>query len=308
MIRVVFAGTPAFACESLRALVAAGVRPAAVLTQPDRPAGRGKKLGKSAVKSFAEARGLPVLQPESLTSASVIAELEAFEADLFIVAAYGLLLPQAVLDIPRVACVNVHASRLPRWRGAAPIQAAILAGDEQTGISLMQMEPGLDTGPVYATSSLAIGPSETAGELHDRLAQQGGELLVQHLAEIAAGELKPEIQHEEQASYAAKIRTEDARLEWQRSAVELERVVRAYNPLPGAWTVVHGERLKCWRAEAIDGDGAVPGTVLSASAKGVDVACHEGCLRMSELQRPGRKRITAGEFANQLDLERIVLG
>lgn len=307
MNRVIFAGTPEFARESLRALVAAGVRPVAVLTQPDRPAGRGKKLSTSAVKTYALEQALPVLQPASLKSASVISELESFHADLFVVAAYGLLLPQAVLDIPRVACVNVHASRLPRWRGAAPIQAAILAGDEQTGISLMQMELGLDTGPVYAMSSLAIGAHESAGELHDRLAQQGGELLLRHLADIAEGRLKPDVQDAAQASYAAKIRTADAELDWHRSATELERRVRAYNPVPGAWALVCGERVKCWRAEAIDGDSAAPGTVLCASAEGVDVACREGCLRMTELQRPGRKHITAGEFVSQFDLAQGVL-
>lgn len=308
MIRVIFAGTPEFARESLRALVVADVRPVAVLTQPDRPAGRGKKLSASAVKTYAVEQGLPVLQPASLKSAAVIEELKAFDADLIIVAAYGLLLPQAALEIPRVACVNVHASRLPRWRGAAPVQAAILAGDEQTGVSLMQMELGLDSGPVYATSSLAIAAQESAGELHDRLARRGGELLAQHLAAIAAGELQAEIQDEAQASYAAKIRTQDARLDWRRSAVELERVVRAYNPVPGAWTVVCGERVKCWCAMAIDGDSALPGTVMSASAEGIDVACGGGCLRITELQRPGRNRVSAGEFANQLDLTRSVLG
>lgn len=307
MTRVVFAGTPEFACESLSALVAAGVRPELVLTQPDRAAGRGKKIRESAVKVFARENNLPVLQPESLKSAELTARLAALNADLFVVAAYGLLLPQATLEIPRVTCVNVHASLLPRWRGAAPIQAAILAADERTGISLMQMEIGLDTGPVYAMSSLDIAADETAGELHDRLARAGGELLVQQLAAIAAGQRKGKKQDESLASYAAKIRTDDARLDWTRSATELQRVVRAYNPVPGAWTIAGAERLKCWRAEVIDCNGEVPGTVVSASDSGIDVACGEDCLRMTELQRPGRKRVTAGEFASQCDFARVVL-
>ena len=308
MTRVLFAGTPEFARESLAALLASGIRPLAVLTQPDRPAGRGKKLHASAVKTFAEQHHLRVLQPESLRPVQVIHELVALDADLIIVAAYGLLLPQSVLDIPRVACVNVHASLLPRWRGAAPIQAAILAGDEQTGISLMQMEAGLDTGPVYATSSIDIGALETAGELHDRLARLGGELLVQKLASIVSGACVAKKQNASDATYAAKIKSVDAELNWQQTAVELQRTVRAYNPVPGAWTTLQGERLKCWRAEAIDGNGEVPGSIVGAGAEGILVACGEGLLRITELQRPGRKRVSAAEMAGQLDLDQAQVG
>jgi methionyl-tRNA formyltransferase len=307
MTRVVFAGTPEFACESLRALVESGVRPVAVLTQPDRPAGRGKKLRESAVKQYAREQGLHLMQPASLKGADILAELDALNADLFVVAAYGLLLPQSILDVPQVACVNVHGSLLPRWRGAAPIQAAILAGDKQTGISLMQMEAGLDTGPVYATSSLEIGATETAGELHDRLAALGGKLLVQHLGDIANGVIAPNDQSDDSATYAAKIRTDDARLDWSLSASELQRMVRAYNPVPGAWTTLDGERLKCWRAAASSEEGGTPGAILSASPEGIVIACGDGSLCLTELQRPGKTAITAAEFERQLELDHAVL-
>jgi methionyl-tRNA formyltransferase len=307
MIRIIFAGTPDFARESLRALVGSGMPPVAVLTQPDRPAGRGKKLRESAVKQYAMEQGLHLMQPSSLKGADILAELEAFDADLFVVAAYGLLLPQSILDVPRVACVNVHGSLLPCWRGAAPIQAAILSGDEQTGISLMQMDAGLDTGPVYAMSLLDIAETETAGELHDRLATLGGALLVEHVQAIAAGNLLPNPQHDSAASYAGKIRTEDARLDWNLSAAQLQRVVRAYNPVPGAWTTMQGERLKCWRAAVSSEQGDVPGRILSSSVHGITVACGEGSLCLTELQRPGKKTVSAGEFDRQLNLDQTVL-
>ena len=307
MSRIIFAGTPEFACESLRALVESGVRAVAVLTQPDRPAGRGKKLRESAVKQYAREQGLHLMQPASLKGADILAELEALNADLFVVAAYGLLLPQSILDVPRVACVNVHGSLLPRWRGAAPIQAAILAGDKQTGISLMQMEAGLDTGPVYATSSLEIGATETAGELHDRLATLGGKLLVQHLGDIANGILTPNAQSDDSATYAAKIRTDDARMDWSLSASELLRMVRAYNPVPGAWTTLDGERLKCWRAAVSSDEDGTPGSIVSASPEGIVVACGEGSLCLTELQRPGKTTVTAAEFERQLELDHAVL-
>ena len=306
MTRIVFAGTPEFACESLQALVDSGLRPEAVLTQPDRPAGRGKKIRESAVKKYSMEQGLRVMQPSSLKGAEVLAELQALDADLFVVAAYGLLLPKSILDLPRVACVNVHASLLPRWRGAAPIQAAILAGDKQTGISLMRMDAGLDTGPVYSTLSLAIGETETAGELHDRLALLGGQLLVRHLQEIANGELSATNQDDSSARYAEKIRTADAQLDWSLSATELQRAVRAYNPVPGAWTTLNAERLKCWRAVASREDGGSPGAVVSASDGGIVVACGTGSLCLTELQRPGKTRVTAAEFNRQLDLDQAV--
>ena len=299
---VIFAGTPDFAVASLKALVESGITPIAVLTQPDRPAGRGKRLSASSVKQFAEDLGIPVLQPKTLRDASVVAELEAMQPDLMVVAAYGLLLPQNVLDIPRAGCVNVHASLLPRWRGAAPIQAVLLAGDEKTGVCLMSIEAGLDTGPVYSSEAITINDDETAGELHDRLAKLGGRVLAQHVKEIAAGKLEAIAQDDSRATYAGKIATADAAIDWRRSARDIDRQVRAFNPVPGAWFMHGDERIKCWRAKAVAGVDAPPGTVVAASQEGVVVACGDGALSIESLQRPGKRTITAGEFANQVDL------
>ena len=299
--RVLFAGTPEFARASLQALVEGGYPPVAVLTQPDRPAGRGKRLAASPVKTFAIESGIDVLQPGTLRDTAVTDALGALAPDIMIVAAYGLILPQEVLDIPRAGCVNVHASLLPRWRGAAPIQAAIRAGDAETGISLMSMTAGLDCGPVYAISAIEIGPGETAGELHDRLAALGGKLLVEELPAILSGERNAVAQDDALALYAPKISAADARLDWQSSAADLARNVRAFNPAPGAWCLSGDERLKCWRASAVPGTGS-PGQVVSADAEGIVVACGHESLSMTELQRPGKKRVSAGEFAGQLDL------
>ncbi len=238
--KVIFAGTPEFAVASLKAIVEVGVIPSAVLTQPDRPAGRGKRLAASPVKQYASDQRIPVMQPASLRDDAAVAEIAALEPDISVVAAYGLILPQSVLEMPRAGCLNVHASILPRWRGAAPIQAAILAGDAETGTCLMSMEAGVDTGPVYVSKTVAIGEHETAGELHDRLAIAGAELVVTYLGDIVGGELTPMRQIESQATYAPKIRTDQAKLDWHRSATELDRLVRAYNPVPGAsscWTM-----------------------------------------------------------------------
>lgn len=300
--RVLFAGTPEFARASLAALVDAGIRPLAVLTQPDRPAGRGRKLTASPVKAYALEHELEVLQPKTLRDADAEAALAAFDADLLVVAAYGLILPQAVLDIPRRGCLNVHASILPRWRGAAPIQAAILNGDATTGISLMQMEAGLDTGPVFATGEIAIAADETAGELHDRLAALGGELLAGKIDDILAGRLEPVVQDEALATYAGKISRDDARIAWGRPAVEIDRQVRAFNPVPGAWTMIDDEAVKIWRTSVVaDGRGDA-GEILSAGPDGVIVACGEGALSIESLQRPGKRRITGAEFAGQRPL------
>lgn len=300
--RIVFAGTPDFALESLRRLVESGNTPVAVLTQPDRPAGRGKQLTASPVKEYALGQDIPVLQPVTLRNPEAVAEIAALDADLLIVAAYGLLLPQTVLDLPRSGCLNVHASLLPRWRGAAPIQHAILAGDAETGVCLMHMEAGLDTGPVYVSESTSIGDEETAGELHDRLARLGADLLVDKLEAILRGDLEARPQDESGANYAGKIQRQDAALDWTRPAAEIARAVRAYNPVPGAWFELDGESIKCWQARALDDGASPPGVVLDAGKDGVDVACGEGVLRLLEVQRPGRRRVTAAEFAAQASL------
>lgn len=300
---LVFAGTPEFALASLRSLVQSGMAPILVLTQPDRPAGRGRKLRASPVKRYAKEQGIRVSQPENLKQQSLIANLRELEPAAIIVAAYGLLLPPGILALPSQGCINVHASLLPRWRGAAPIQAAILNGDSETGISLMQMDKGLDTGPVYVQEALTIGARETAGSLHDRLAVLGGELLGRHLPAILDGRLAPEPQDERRATFAGKIDKESARLDFRLEAGELERRVRAYNPEPGAWFMLGSERVKCWAAEtgAPTSPAAAapvpPGTIIAVGRHGIEVACRKGMLRLLELQRPGRGRVTALEFA-----------
>ena len=305
--RIIFAGTPDFALASLKALVESGRVPVAVLTQPDRPAGRGKKLTASPVKHYALENDIPVLQPVSLRDEQAAAELEVLRPDVLIVAAYGLILPQNALDIPTHGCLNVHASALPRWRGAAPIQAAILAGDETTGISLMAMTAGLDCGPVFLIEEIEIGDGETAEELHDRLATLGGRVLVDHLDDILSGVMSATEQDESLASYAPKIVTGDARIDWSLSADELVRRVRAYNPFPGAFCYVGARlagdplRLKVWRATAIDGDGE-PGVVLQCNRDAIVVACGDGALRLTELQLAGKRRVSAEAFVGQLDL------
>ncbi len=306
--RVLFAGTPEFALASLEALVASGMVPVAVLTQPDRPAGRGKQLTASPVKQFAMAEGIPVLQPSTLKDKVIVEALAALEPDIMIVAAYGLLLPQDVLDIPARGCLNVHASILPRWRGASPIQAAILSGDKTSGISLMAMTAGLDTGGVYVSEATDIGAEETAGEMHDRLAVLGGNLLANKLAAILANELQAVEQDESQASYAGKIASDDAAMNWRLSADELCREVRAYNPAPGAWFMIGDERVKCWRASCVGASNETAGTVVSADRDGIVVACNSGALAMLELQRPGKGRISAREFAAQTKIHGSVLG
>lgn len=301
--RVLFAGTPEFALASLQALVNAGIRPLAVLTQPDRPAGRGKRLTQSPVKQFALAQDIEVLQPTTLKDPGEAATVAAFEPDILVVAAYGLILPQGVLDIPTQGCLNVHASLLPRWRGAAPIQAAILAGDRETGVSLMGMTAGLDCGPVYAEEAITIGPRETAGELHDRLAVLGGELLVRHFAAIVGGTLQAVEQDEARVTYAGKISKQDARLDWQQPADALHRQVRAYNPVPGAFFLLDDMSIKCWCASVVGGsDEATPGQVLAADRDGIVVACGSDALCLESLQRPGKRPVTAREFTNAVPM------
>lgn len=300
--RIVFAGTPAFALASLKALVESGQAPVAVYTQPDRPAGRGRKLTASPVKAYALEQGIPVYQPQNFRADDDVETLRGLSPDLLVVAAYGLLLPQRVLDIPSIGCVNVHASLLPRWRGAAPIQAAIRENDAETGICLMAMTAGLDEGPVYARAALPIGDSETAGELHDRLAALGGKLLARELPAIAAGRRVPEAQDDARATYAAKIAREDGRLDWRRPAEALCRIVRAYNPVPGCFFETGSQRIKVWRAHVDAGASGPPGKVLASGPDGVVVACGEGALVLDELQRAGKGRVDAREFTAACDL------
>lgn len=307
-MKILFAGTPDFARVSLQALVASGNQPYKVLTQPDRRAGRGKRVTASPVKQYAESVDIEVLQPVTLKNSELVAELAALQPDVIVVAAYGLLLPQAALDIPAAGCVNVHASLLPRWRGAAPIQQAILQGDQQTGICLMSMEAGLDSGPVYAKRTIEIGVNETAGELHDRLAVLGGDLLVEKLQLIVQGKLPPEIQDDALATYAAKINKTDACIEWSSDAELILRQIRAYNPTPGACFQWQNEVIKCWQAELLPDANGDAGNVLGVDKFGVEVACGTGAVRLLELQRPGRNRITGAEFGAQAKLIDARLG
>ncbi len=310
--RIVFAGSPAFAVPALECLAATRHQVVAVLTQPDRPAGRGRTLQASAVKQRALALGLPLLQPASLKRDPASHEaLRALAPDLLVVVAYGLLLPRAVLDIPRCGCVNLHASLLPRWRGAAPIQAAVLAGDTRTGVALMRLEEGLDTGPVAAVRELAIGARDTAGDLHDRLAVLGTQLLASELEAILAGRAVFTAQAADGACYAPKLDKANARVDWSEPAVVLDRRIRAFNPWPVAETQLDGAQLRLWRAEplAAGAPGAAgPGSVVAAGAAGVDVQTGDGVLRLLEVQLAGRQRLPAGEFARGRKLVGGVFG
>jgi len=298
-MRIVFAGTPAFAVPCLRAAHARN-EVVAVYTQPDRPAGRGRGLTPSPVKLEAVQRGIPVLQPVSLKKKAAQEALRELAPDLLVVVAYGLILPQAVLDIPRYGCWNVHASLLPRWRGAAPIQRAIEAGDSETGVCLMQMEAGLDTGPVLLSQTTPIGAEETGGQLHDRLAELGAQVLSAGLALLRAGiRPVPQPQPEQGVAYAHKLDKAEARLDWSQPAEALARKVRAFNPWPVAEAMVAGERLRIHGAVAVPAErAAAPGTLLAAGRQGLDIACGEGALRLRVVQREGGKAITAADYLN----------
>ena len=291
-MKLIFAGTPEFAAQALAALIAAGHQLALVLTQPDRPSGRGMALRPSPVKTLALEHGIEVFQPPTLRDAAAQARLQAVGADAMIVAAYGLILPQAVLDLPRFGCINIHASLLPRWRGAAPIQRAILAGDAESGVCIMQMEAGLDTGPVLLSAALPIAADETAGSLHDRLAELGAGLIVTALEKMP---LAPTPQADCGVTYAAKIEKSEAMLDWNQSAQQLARQVRAFNPFPGALATLGQLSVKVWRASAEAGEGS-PGTILASDRAGILVACGEGALRLTELQKAGGKRLSAAQF------------
>ena len=296
-MRIIFAGTPDFAARALEALLAAGHQVVLVLTQPDRPAGRGMVLQASAVKKVALTHGIPVFQPERLRDAATHEPIRAAcveqGAELMVVAAYGLILPQAVLDLPRRGCINIHASLLPRWRGAAPIHRAIEAGDAQSGITIMQMEAGLDSGPMLLAEAIDVDAQDTTGSLHDRLARLGGRLVVAALARF--DQLVPVPQTEAGVTYASKIDKAEARLDWSQPATVLARKVRAFNPFPGAVVTLAGEPVKVWRGEVVAGSGRA-GQVLAADATGIVVACGQAALRLTELQKPGGRRVTAADF------------
>ena len=298
-MKIIFAGTPDFAARALEALLAAGHQVVLVLTQPDRPAGRGMVLQASAVKKVALTHGLPVFQPERLkdpkTHEPIRAACTDGAAELMVVAAYGLILPQAVLDLPRRGCINIHGSLLPRWRGAAPIHRAIEAGDAQTGITIMKMEAGLDTGPMLLAEAIGIDARDTTGSLHDRLAELGGKLVVEALARF--DQLVPVSQPEAGVTYASKIDKAEARLDWNQPAETLARRVRAFNPFPGAVVMLAGEPVKAWCCEVVAASGR-PGQVLSVDPSGIVVACGEAALRLTELQKPGGRRVTSADFLN----------
>lgn len=302
-LRLVFAGTPEFAAAPLARLIQAGHPPVAVYTQPDRPAGRGRAIQASAVKQLALEHQLPVQQPESFKQPGTLESLASLQPDLMIVVAYGLILPQAVLDIPRLGCWNIHASLLPRWRGAAPIQRAIEAGDRESGVCIMQMEAGLDTGPVYHCLSTALTPDETAASLHDRLAVLGADALLHCLDRLQRGQLPPpQAQQAEHTVYAPKLTKDEAHINWQCPATELERRVRAFNPWPVCWTTLKGKRLRVWASRARKTPAAAPpGTVINLSAQGMEVATGAGSLLLTELQAEGGRRMAAADFLNAHD-------
>ena len=297
-MKVIFAGTPDFAAAALKAIAAAGFEIPLVLTQPDRPKGRGMQLAPSPVKQAALELGLRVAQPEKLrNNAEALQMLKEVEADVMVVAAYGLILPQDVLDTPKHGCLNIHASLLPRWRGAAPIQRAIEAGDAETGVCIMQMDIGLDTGGVVSEHRYAIQPTDTANEVHDALMSLGAEAIIADLQQLKAeGRLKSVKQPEEGVTYAQKLSKEEARIDWNESAAVIERKIRAFNPVPAAWVEYQGKPMKIWRAEVVAQQGRA-GEVLSCSADGLVVACGENALKITELQPSGSKRMPIAAFA-----------
>lgn len=295
-MKIIFAGTPHFAAVALEALLAHKFNVAAVLTQPDRPSGRGMQLVASPVKKLALSHGLPVLQPVSLKLSETQSALAEYAADVMVVAAYGLLLPKAILQLPRHGCLNIHASLLPRWRGAAPIQRAILAGDVETGITIMQMDSGLDTGGMLLRAALPIADNDTAQTLHDKLAALGASSIVSALKQLELGTLQAQPQDDSAATYAAKLSKAEGLIDWHKSAAELARAVRAYNPFPVAQARLQAEIWRIWQAQAVQRSEGSPGEILQADKDGILVRCGEGALLLKELQKAGGKRLPASSF------------
>jgi methionyl-tRNA formyltransferase len=295
-MRIIFAGTPVFAANALICLLNGGYQIVLVLTQPDRPAGRGMKIQVSDVKKVAQAHGIPLLQPLTLKSEAVHAQLRAFDADLMIVAAYGSILPKEVLKIPYHGCLNIHASLLPRWRGAAPIQRAILAGDQKTGITIMQMDEGLDTGSILLQRDIPIDPHETAQTLHDKLADLGAQSIVEALELLQLGKLAATPQHETQACYASKIQKKEAEIDWRLDASQIDRRIRALNPYPGAYTYLQGNILKIWQARIAKNASGKAGEILAAGSEGLVVSCGRGALILEMVQKSGGRKMPIAEF------------
>jgi methionyl-tRNA formyltransferase len=309
-LRIAFAGTPHFALPALRALLSSRHPVVGVLTQPDRPAGRGRELRASPVKLLAAGQALPIGQPATLKNPEGRELLHAWSPDLLVVVAYGLILPEAVLTLPRLGCLNIHGSLLPRWRGAAPIQRALLAGDGVTGITIMQLDAGLDTGPMLLERRHPIGAHDTAGDLHDALAELGAAALLEAIDGLAAGTLQPRPQPAEGVTYAAKIEKAEARVDWNEEATQLDRKVRAFNPWPVAETQLAGESLRLLRAAVADTQArhAEPGTVLGLAEDGLRVACGRGVLAVRELQRAGKRPVSARDYANAVRIEGLRFG
>lgn len=298
-LRIIFAGTPDFAAQHLRALLDSEHDIVAVYTKPDRPAGRGKKLKPSEVKQLAEEQGIAVYQPKTLRDEAAQQELAALNADLMVVVAYGLILPQVVLDTPTQGCINVHGSLLPRWRGAAPIQRAIWAGDDATGVTIMQMDAGLDTGAMLHKVICPIADDETSASLYDKLAELGPQGLLATLDQISAGTAVAEPQDDNLANYAEKLSKEEANIDWSQSALAIERQIRAFNPWPLSFTQIAGQNVKIWRAALIDGmTDVAPGTVIAASKLGIQIATGDGILNLLQLQLPGKKAMPVQDILN----------
>ncbi len=307
-LRIIFAGTPDFAASALAELIKSEHQIVAVYTQPDRPAGRGQKLRASPVKNLALEHNIPVLQPDNLKEAETQEILRSFNADVMVVAAYGLILPQIILDIPRLGCLNIHASLLPRWRGAAPIQRAIAAGDKESGITIMQMNAGLDTGDILQLSSCTITEKDSGGSLHDRLAEMGSIAILKTLKDLASNKIKPIVQDDSLATYAHKLDKKEALINWQHSALEIERLIRAFNPWPVAFTYFNDKTLRIWQAKVLPLDidtesnlkqtDIKPGTVIACNKKGIDIHCGEGVLRLLKLQPSGSKAMDVAAFMN----------